>query len=119
MSSPCLRTLIVRCSFCFQLAMGMCMVWRSFFRRGFDVNSINLDGRTVLYIAAWEEHWEVVRLLVRWRANIDARYRWGSTLQSLINKIITNFTCIHSIMDRQARIFKETSRFVLPSRFCR
>ncbi|KAH7666848.1 Ankyrin repeat-containing domain-containing protein [Dioscorea alata] len=47
-------------------------------QEGDDVNSIDLDGRTVLHIAACKEHLEVVRLLIRWRANIDARYRWGS-----------------------------------------
>ncbi|THU46193.1 hypothetical protein C4D60_Mb09t02360 [Musa balbisiana] len=46
---------------------------------GLDVNSIDLDGRTALHIAACEGHVDVVRLLLSWRANIDARDRWGST----------------------------------------
>ncbi|RWR71898.1 Protein kinase domain-containing protein [Cinnamomum micranthum f. kanehirae] len=46
---------------------------------GIDVNSIDLDGRTALHIAACEGHVDVVKLLVGRRANIDARDRWGST----------------------------------------
>ncbi|CAL9165374.1 unnamed protein product [Musa hybrid cultivar] len=46
---------------------------------GLDVNNIDLDGRTALHIAACEGHVDVVRLLLSWRANIDARDRWGST----------------------------------------
>lgn len=47
---------------------------------GIDVNSIDLDGRTALHIAACEGHVDVVKLLVSRRANIDARDRWGSTV---------------------------------------
>ncbi|XP_043706675.1 integrin-linked protein kinase 1-like [Telopea speciosissima] len=46
---------------------------------GVDVNSIDLDGRTALHIAACEGHVEVVKLLLSRKANIDARDRWGST----------------------------------------
>ncbi|MBA0599699.1 hypothetical protein Gorai_005907, partial [Gossypium raimondii] len=46
---------------------------------GVDVNSIDLDGRTALHIAACEGHVEVVKLLLVRKANIDARDRWGST----------------------------------------
>lgn len=48
---------------------------------GIDVNSIDLDGRTALHIAACEGHVEVVKLLLSRKANIDARDRWGSTVQ--------------------------------------
>jgi Ankyrin repeat len=50
---------------------------------GVDVNSIDLDGRTAMHIAACEGHLEVVKLLLRWRANVNARDRWGSTVRSL------------------------------------
>ncbi|GKB21267.1 integrin-linked protein kinase 1-like protein isoform X2 [Tanacetum coccineum] len=46
---------------------------------GVDVNSIDLDGRTALHIAASEGHVEVVKFLLSRKANIDARDRWGST----------------------------------------
>ncbi|KAK1426416.1 hypothetical protein QVD17_15087 [Tagetes erecta] len=46
---------------------------------GVDVNSIDLDGRTALHIAACEGHVDVVLLLLSRKANIDARDRWGST----------------------------------------
>jgi hypothetical protein len=49
-------------------------------RSGVDVNSINLDGRTALHIAACEGNRDVVRVLLNWKANIDARDRWGSTV---------------------------------------
>lgn len=49
---------------------------------GVDVNSIDLDGRTALHIAACEGHVEVVKLLLIRKANIDARDRWGSTVNS-------------------------------------
>ncbi|KAH7666042.1 Glutaminase protein [Dioscorea alata] len=52
-------------------------------QEGDDVNSIDLDGRTVLHIAACKEHLEVIRLLIQWRANIDAKYRWGSMVRSI------------------------------------
>ncbi|WOL03641.1 dual specificity protein kinase shkC-like [Canna indica] len=48
-------------------------------REGVDVNSIDLDGRTALHIAACEGNTKVVKLLLSWRANVDARDRWGST----------------------------------------
>lgn len=48
---------------------------------GIDVNSIDLDGRTALHIAACEGHVEVVKLLLSRKANIDARDRWGSTVE--------------------------------------
>ncbi|GJW85423.1 integrin-linked protein kinase 1-like protein [Tanacetum coccineum] len=47
---------------------------------GVDVNSIDLDGRTALHIAASEGHVEVVKFLLSRKANIDARDRWGSTV---------------------------------------
>lgn len=47
---------------------------------GIDVNSIDLDGRTALHIAACEGHVDVVTLLLSRKANIDARDRWGSTV---------------------------------------
>lgn len=50
-------------------------------REGVDVNSIDLDGRTALHIAACEGNVNVVKLLLSWRANIDARDRWGSTVK--------------------------------------
>ncbi|XP_044466688.1 integrin-linked protein kinase 1-like isoform X2 [Mangifera indica] len=46
---------------------------------GIDVNSIDLDGRTALHIAACEGHEEVVKLLLQRKANMEARDRWGST----------------------------------------
>ncbi|CAL0306512.1 unnamed protein product [Lupinus luteus] len=46
---------------------------------GIDVNSIDLDGRTALHVAACEGYVHVVRLLLSRKANIDARDRWGST----------------------------------------
>lgn len=49
---------------------------------GIDVNSINLDGRTALHIAASEGHVGVVKLLLTREANIDTRDRWGSTVKS-------------------------------------
>lgn len=49
---------------------------------GIDVNSIDLDGRTALHIAACEGHVEVAKLLLSRKANIDARDRWGSTVDS-------------------------------------
>lgn len=49
---------------------------------GIDVNSIDLDGRTGLHIAACEGHVEVVKLLLSRKANIDARDRWGSTVNN-------------------------------------
>ncbi|KAF8402413.1 hypothetical protein HHK36_013368 [Tetracentron sinense] len=48
-------------------------------KEGIDVNSIDLDGRTALHIAACEGHVDVVKLLLSRKANIDARDRWGST----------------------------------------
>lgn len=42
---------------------------------GVDVNSIDLDGRTALHIAAYEGHVCGAKLLLSWRANIDARDR--------------------------------------------
>ena len=52
-------------------------------RSGVDVDSIDLDGRTALHIAACEGQGEVVRLLLDWKANINARDRWGSTVRQL------------------------------------
>ncbi|GKC69189.1 serine/threonine-protein kinase STY17-like protein isoform X1, partial [Tanacetum coccineum] len=43
---------------------------------GVDVNSIDLDGRTALHIAASEGHVEVVKFLLSRKANIDARDRY-------------------------------------------
>ena len=51
-----------------------------FLNEGIDVNSIDLDGRTALHIAACEGQIEVVKFLLSRRANIDARDRWGSTV---------------------------------------
>lgn len=50
---------------------------------GIDVNSIDLDGRTALHIAACEGHVDVVKLLLVRRANMDVRDRWGSTVKLL------------------------------------
>lgn len=50
---------------------------------GIDVNSIDLDGRTALHIAACEGHVDVAKLLLSRKANLDARDRWGSTVISL------------------------------------
>lgn len=55
---------------------------------GIDVNSIDLDGRTALHIAACEGHLGVVKALLSRRANIDARDRWGSTVCLLLNATV-------------------------------
>lgn len=55
---------------------------------GIDVNSIDLDGRTALHIAACEGHVDVAKLLLSRRANLDARDRWGSTVISYFTIII-------------------------------
>lgn len=55
---------------------------------GIDVNSIDLDGRTALHIAACEGHVEVAALLLSRKANIDARDRWGSTVISSFSILI-------------------------------
>jgi len=47
---------------------------------GADPNFRDSDGRTALHIAACEGHRDVVRILLSWKANIDARDRWGSTV---------------------------------------
>lgn len=49
-------------------------------KEGVDVNSIDLDGRTALHVAACEGHVDVATLLLKWKANVDARDRWGSTV---------------------------------------
>ncbi|CAI0413911.1 unnamed protein product, partial [Linum tenue] len=54
------------------------------FNEGIDVNSIDLNGRTALHIAACKGHAEVVKLLLSRRANIDARDRWGSNVSPLL-----------------------------------
>ncbi|KAF8642760.1 hypothetical protein HU200_067142 [Digitaria exilis] len=62
----------------FFACQGDAMGVEGLLRSGVDVNSINLDGRTALHIAACEGHRDVVRVLLNWKANIDARDRWGS-----------------------------------------
>ncbi|KAJ0035596.1 hypothetical protein Pint_26241 [Pistacia integerrima] len=57
---------------------------------GIDVNSIDLDGRTALHIAACEGHLEVVKLLLQRKANIDARDRWGSTVRYIIFLLVNS-----------------------------
>lgn len=57
-------------------------------KEGVDVNSIDLDGRTAMHIAACEGHLEVAKLLLRRRANVNARDRWGSTVRSLTSSRI-------------------------------
>jgi hypothetical protein len=52
---------------------------------GVDVDSIDFDGRTALHIAACEGRGEVVRLLLAWKANINARDRWGSTVRPTLS----------------------------------
>lgn len=47
---------------------------------GVDVNSIDLDGRTALHIAACEGHVDMVNLLLNRNVNMDAHDRWGSTV---------------------------------------
>lgn len=47
-------------------------------KEGTDVNSIDLDGRTALHIAACDGHVDVVKMLLSRKANIDACDRWGS-----------------------------------------
>lgn len=51
---------------------------------GIDLNSIDLDGRTALHIAACEGHVEVAKLLLNRKANVNARDRWGSTVNILL-----------------------------------
>lgn len=58
-------------------------------REGVDVDSIDFDGRTALHIAACEGRGEVVRLLLGWKANINARDRWGSTVRPSPNFLLS------------------------------
>jgi hypothetical protein len=53
-------------------------------RSAVDVDSIDLDGRIALHIAAWKGQAEVVRLLLDSKANMNARDRWGSIVRGLI-----------------------------------
>lgn len=64
----------------FMACRGDAMGVEDLLNDGIDVNSIDLDGRTALHIAACEGHVEVVKLLLKRKANIDARDRWGSTV---------------------------------------
>ncbi len=48
-------------------------------KNGTDVNSADYDFRTALHIAAAEGHGEVVKLLIEFKANVNAADRWGST----------------------------------------
>lgn len=64
---------------------------------GVDVNSIDLDGRTALHIAACEGHVEVVKLLLSRSANIDARDRWGSTVWSFNMHIIAMLSILYCL----------------------
>jgi hypothetical protein len=66
-------------------------------RSGVDVNSINLDGDTALHIAACEGHRDVVRVLLSWKANIDTRDRWGSTVSRPRAIAISLSSCPHQI----------------------
>lgn len=77
-------------------------------QEGVDVNSIDLDGRTALHIAACEGHLEVVRLLVQWRANIDARDRWGSTVRSIFG--LLSFLSINLDDENLCLVFKNKRR---------
>ncbi|KAJ1703744.1 hypothetical protein LUZ63_003523 [Rhynchospora breviuscula] len=63
----------------FMASQGDAKAVEGLLKDGVDVNSIDLDGRTALHIAACEGHVAVARLLLSWKANIDARDRWGST----------------------------------------
>eukprot|EP01018_Ginkgo_biloba_P002990 Gb_20209 [translate_table: standard] len=44
-----------------------------------NVNSADFDDRTALHVAACEGHVDVVKLLLKRGANVNARDRWGST----------------------------------------
>lgn len=63
-------------------------------REGVDVDSIDLDGRTALHIASCEGQGEVVRLLLAWKANINARDRWGSTVRDAIRQTLFSLTTL-------------------------
>lgn len=64
-----------------------------------DVNSIDLDGRTALHIAACEGHLEVVSLLISMKANIDARDRWGSTVRiGMQDDLFLHLFCVYLMM---------------------
>lgn len=65
---------------------------------GVDVNSIDLDGRTALHIAACEGHVGVVKLLLSRKANIDARDRWGSTVYLYCLRANFVFRDLHCIV---------------------
>lgn len=67
----------------FMASQGDAKAVEGLLKDGVDVNSIDLDGRTALHIAACEGHMAVVRLLLSWKANVDARDRWGSTVKFL------------------------------------
>ena len=46
---------------------------------GASVNAGNCDGRTALHLAAAEGHHEVVKFLLKCRADVNAQDRWGGT----------------------------------------
>jgi ankyrin repeat protein len=75
-------------------------------RSGVDVDSIDLDGRTALHIAACEGQGEVVRLLLDWKANINARDRWGSTVRGPIYLPLLNSSslCLHLFHERDCSV---------------
>jgi hypothetical protein len=62
-----------------------------------DVNSINLNGDTALHIAACEGHRDIIRVLLNWKANIDARDHWGSTVSRPRAIAIFLNSCLHQI----------------------
>ena len=47
--------------------------------KGASVNAGNCDGRTALHLAAAEGHHEVVKFLLKCRADVNAQDRWGGT----------------------------------------
>ena len=48
-------------------------------KNGTEVNSADYDFRTALHIAASEGYLDIVKLLIDFKANVNAADRWGST----------------------------------------
>lgn len=90
----------------FMASQGDAKAVEGLLKDGVDVNSIDLDGRTALHIAACEGHVAVAKLLLSWKANVDARDRWGST-------VIFFSLCLVKLLHIQKMIF-DRSFILLP-----
>jgi len=87
---------------------------RTFLAKGADPNVRDKDGWTLLYLACWQRHTDIVRVLLEHGADVPARKVGGMTCLEHVQSLPQNDPIREEILD----LFREFHPDLVMETFC-